>query len=132
MSKYKGDLEGFPEEVVEAMLDYQEEQGNERDVTVFETEIDRNGFSGDFSGGFTWRDTPEGFRFWQEVLGNKNFDLYFDKYPKKEVKVKVEEKEDVKEPMRCRIDLGGGNKVEFLIDTLDINFDKGFIDIKAK
>lgn len=129
MSKYKGELEGFPEEVVEAMLDYQEEQGNERDVTVFE----RDRGLGIDGGGFTWAVTVEGYGFWGEVLGNKNFDLYFDKYPKKDKDVKEEEEcREVKEPMRCRIDLGGGNKVEFLIDTLDINFDKGFIDIKSK
>lgn len=128
MSKYKGDLKGFPEEVVEAMLFYQEEQGHKRDVTVFE----RDRFSGDYDGGFTWRETVEGHEFWQEVLGNKNFDLYFDKYPKKEVKVEERECREVKEPMRCRIDLGGGNKVEFLIDALDINFDKGYIYLKAK
>lgn len=127
MSKYKGDLKGFPEEIVESMLDYQEEQGNERDVTVFEKDRFLGGYEGD---GFVWAETVEGYGFWHEVIVNKNFDLYFDKYPKKE-SVK-EEKEDVKEPMRCRIDLGGGNKVEFLIDTLDINFDKGYIDLKAK
>lgn len=123
MSKYEGDLKGFPEEIVEAMLDYQEEQGNERDVTVFE----RDRFEAGIYGGFTWRETVEGHNFWGKIIQRKDFDIFFDKYPKEEVTEGL-----VKEPMRCRIDLGGGNKVEFLIDTLDINFDKGYIDLKAK
>ena len=32
----KGKLEGFPKEIIARMLDCQEEQGNPRDVTVFE------------------------------------------------------------------------------------------------
>ena len=32
----KGQLEGFPKEIIARMLDCQEEQGNKRDVTVFE------------------------------------------------------------------------------------------------
>lgn len=123
MSKYKGDLEGFPEEIVEAMLEYQEEHGNGRDVTVFE----KDRFLGVYEGGFTWRETVEGYNFWEMILQRKDFDIFFDKYPKKEVTEGL-----VKEPMRCRIDLGGGNKVEFLVDSLDINFDKGYIDLKAK
>lgn len=43
--KYKGELEGFPE-VVEKMLERQVEQGNKRDVSVFE----RSKFIGFFFG----------------------------------------------------------------------------------
>ena len=32
----KGELEGFPKEIISRMLDCQEEQGNPRDVSVFE------------------------------------------------------------------------------------------------
>ena len=33
--------------------------------------------------GFVFEDTPEGSLFWVEVLGRSNFDLFFQKYPKK-------------------------------------------------
>lgn len=77
---YKGDLEGFPEEVIEKMLERQVEQGNERDVSVFEKE--RNVYKN--WGGFRWDNTSEGYSFWNEVIDNKDFDLFFEKYPNKE------------------------------------------------
>ncbi len=33
--------------------------------------------------GFVFEDSPEGGKFWVEVLGRSNFDLFFQKYPKK-------------------------------------------------
>jgi hypothetical protein len=69
---YKGNIEGFPEEVVWKMLDRQEEQGNKRDVTVFEW----NRF-----GGFIRTSTSEGEEFWLKVFLERNFKLFFVKYP---------------------------------------------------
>ena len=76
--EYKGELKGFPHEVVEKMLDYQEEHGNERDVSVFEGM--RRTLS--FDGGFNWDETIEGHIFWDNVISYKNFDLFFERYPK--------------------------------------------------
>ena len=75
---YKGQLEGFPKEIVERMLECQVEQGNEKDVSVFETILDADRYFG----GFTWRDTIEGSNWWSEVIDNKNFNMFFNKYPK--------------------------------------------------
>ena len=75
---YRGDLKGFPKEIVERMLECQVEQGNEKDVSVFETILDADRYFG----GFTWRDTIEGFNWWSEVIDNKNFNMFFNKYPK--------------------------------------------------
>lgn len=77
MSKYKGELEGFPDEVVEKMLEYQR---NKRDVTVFEKNC---------KSGFDWDRTPEKYNFWCDVIINRNFNLFFEKYPKKSTYPKV-------------------------------------------
>ena len=75
---YKGQLEGFPREIVERMLECQVEQGNPRDVSVFENILDADRYFG----GFTWRDTIEGSNWWSKVIDDKNFDTFFNKYPK--------------------------------------------------
>lgn len=80
---YKGQLEGFPPEIVEKMLYYQEKQGNKRDVSVFEKRKDS------YSSGFCWDSTEEKFDFWDDVINNKNFDLFFEKYPKQDVLLEI-------------------------------------------
>lgn len=79
--QFKGQLTGFPEEVVEQMLNEQEKQGNKRDVRVFEDYIisDKSDY------GFNWTDTELGYDFWDGVLSQKDFNLFFAKYPRKEV-----------------------------------------------
>ena len=74
----KGQLQGFPKEIIKRMLDYQEEQGNKRNVTIFEdrANVIKEG------GGFSWTYTYEGFHFWNHVINYKNFDFFFEKYPK--------------------------------------------------
>ena len=76
----KGQLIDFPKEIIARILDYQEEQGNKRDVTVFE----KSKFTPLEVGGFAWNRTKEKDVFWYEIISNKNFDLFFEKYPKKE------------------------------------------------
>jgi hypothetical protein len=69
--KYKGQLEGFPEHIVEAMLDEQVRQGNKRDVTVFENFKSES----KTSGGFTWADHKLGHEVWKAVIEDKDFYL---------------------------------------------------------
>ena len=78
----KGDLEGFPLEVIDKMIERQVEQGNIANVEVFETRRT----SDDSYKGFYWETTEEGCYFWTSVIDNKNFDLFFEKYPKEEEK----------------------------------------------
>ena len=78
MVEYKGELEGFPQEVVERMLEHQVEQNNKRDVSVFEKYTDR--CKG--KGGFTWASTIEGREFWKDVISYAKFEVFFGKYPK--------------------------------------------------
>lgn len=76
----KGDLKGFPKEVIARMLECQEEQGYQRDVSVFE----KHKSSTKAEGGFDWDKTKEKWWFWAEVINIKNFNAFFEKYPKKE------------------------------------------------
>lgn len=73
-----GDLKGFPIEVVERIVEYQVYQGNKADVSVFSEDLTRD----KACGGFDWEDTKEGFVFWESVIDYKNFDLFFERYPK--------------------------------------------------
>lgn len=78
----KGDLEGFPKEIISRMLECQVEQGNKRDVTVFE----RNVYSALDQGGFDWDTTIEKGIFWSEVISANNLKLFFKKYSKKDLR----------------------------------------------
>lgn len=78
---YKGQIKGFPQEVVEKMLERQVEQGNERDVSVFEEQKTR----GVKFGGFVWSNSEEGHVFWSNVIDYEDFDIFFEKHPKKEL-----------------------------------------------
>lgn len=73
-----GAIEDFPIEVVEKMIEHQVEQGNKPDVKAF-----RRFASNDAKGGgFTWENTIEGELFWDKVIGNRNFNVFFEMYPK--------------------------------------------------
>ena len=75
---YKGQIKDFPQEIVEKMLEYQVEQGNQRNVEVFEGFREAN----HKNKGFTWEKTPEGELFWGKVIFYENFSVFFKKYPK--------------------------------------------------
>lgn len=86
MTQYKGQLEGFPEEVVEKMLERQVEQGNEKNVSVFE----KDRFADKEEGGFAWNITEEGDSFWSDVIVEEDFERFFTFYPKEESSTQVE------------------------------------------
>jgi hypothetical protein len=77
----KGQLEGFPKEIIARLLECQEEQGNKRDIKVFEKYKD----SAKSEGGFDWDKTEEEDIFWGEVIVKEDFDLFFEEYPKQGV-----------------------------------------------
>lgn len=74
----KGDINDFPIEIVQRMVDCQVKQGNYPDVIVFQnrnkTDLEHRGFA--------WSKTEEGLGFWDAVICEKNFNLFFQKYPK--------------------------------------------------
>ena len=80
MFSYGGQIADFPIEVVLKILERQVEQGNPRDVSVFENEV----YASIRQRGFTWDITQEGGAFWRDILYNKNFQLFFERYPKKD------------------------------------------------
>lgn len=80
-----GEIKDFPIEVVEKMIERQVEQGNEADVRVFQEH------KTSYSPGFDWDETVEGFGFWNSIIDEKNFDLFFEKYPKEEEEKKEED-----------------------------------------
>ena len=75
-----GEIKDFPIEVVQAMVDEQVMQGNNADVVVFQNSATENCRVG----GFTWERAVRGRDFWNDVINNKNFNLFFQKYPKKQ------------------------------------------------
>lgn len=68
-----GDLKDFPIEVVQKMLEEQVRQGYKANLTMFQEGRDD---------GFSWLDSPEGVDFWGRIIYEKNFDLFFKKYPR--------------------------------------------------
>lgn len=76
--EFKGEIKGFPVEVVEKMLEHQVAQGNKREVSVFE---DRKA-AWRIEGGFEWEETIEGHCFWSDVISDKKFDVFFKRYPR--------------------------------------------------
>ena len=75
---FQGELAGFPVEIVNAMLNEQALQNNKRDITVFEI----NRIAGVDSGGFDWGKCKDSDLFWRAVISDKEFKVFFDKYPK--------------------------------------------------
>lgn len=121
---YKGELEGFPKEVVNKMLDYQYEQTGKRDITVLEKNME----SGTMCKVFDWKKTPEGDIFWGEVIVFRNFDLFFERYPKKESEPVQEQPATCTEPVEINspyyYTIGGVQPID-LIEAKDLNFNLG-------
>lgn len=74
-----GNIKDFPIEVVDKMIEEQVKQGNCPNVEVFQ----RYANADTADGGFNWSDTKDGDDFWMEVIDDGNFELFFEKYPKK-------------------------------------------------
>lgn len=75
-----GEIKGFPIEVVRKMVEEQVRQGNKADVSIFQ----KKNYADKENGGFKWKDTKEGFKFWDTVIIYEEFDKFFEKYPKQE------------------------------------------------
>lgn len=74
----KGQLEGFPLEVVKAMIEEQVRQGNEPNVEVFQNWYD---ITKDF-GGFDFKNSKYGYNFWHKVIHYGDFNYFFENYKK--------------------------------------------------
>lgn len=76
----KGDIEGFPVEVIAKMLERQYERTGAVSVSVFEK--DKIAFA--YQSGFDWDKTLEGDSFWHGVIMMRNFSEFYKRYPKAE------------------------------------------------
>ena len=113
------DLENFPIEVVEKMLEYQYKQLGKIDIAVFQYN------RADAMKGFSWEDTIEGHEFWNYVIAKKRFDVFFERYAKsKEVYIRgdVHNGENVIKELESR---GGINHHNYFGD---VNGQLYFID----
>lgn len=75
--EFTGEIESFPTPVVAMMMAEQWNQGKPTNIEVFfkDSEADKA------IGGFDWVVSPEGEEFWERVIGNKDFDFFFETYP---------------------------------------------------
>ncbi|MBS3739658.1 MAG: hypothetical protein KGY51_11805 [Psychroflexus sp.] len=80
------DFDKLPKEIQEKMLERQLEQGNKIDPNVFREDI----YAGKEKKGFDWNETKEDHKFWWKVIDKENFDVFFEKYPKKKRPLKAE------------------------------------------
>ena len=69
---FKGQIDWIPDFIGEELMKQQERQGNERDITVFERNIE----SCQVGGGFDWIESVQGFAFWQDVLIERDINLF--------------------------------------------------------
>lgn len=72
-----GEIEDFPIEIVQKMVDYQVAQGNKADVTVFQ----KCATAAQPDGGFNWTNTEE-YMDWMDIIFYREFDLFFKHNPK--------------------------------------------------
>lgn len=76
-----GDIAGFPLmlvlDIVERTLDEGVCPGNVVDI-MEDLSIDR-------SNCFNWSGSIEGWRFWNRVIGEKEFNVYFERFPSRSV-----------------------------------------------
>ncbi len=86
----KGDIEGFPIEVVKWMLREQVAQGNKEDVTIYEK------YRSSTKNGFAWSES----KFFTEeecikIIKGEQYDVFFAKYPKEKAPTEPYEKGEI-------------------------------------
>ena len=85
---FKGQIDWLPDFIGEELMNQQELQGNKRDISVFEKDIQSNCI---FKG-FDWDETKQGDYFWEKVLIEKDINLFLAWF-KPELEVFDDEKE---------------------------------------
>lgn len=112
MSNYKvtekdliRNIEGFPIEVVEKMLEKQQIQRGYTNITTLQDSV---------CGTFQWCNTSEGHDFWRKVILNKDFNLFFKKYPKKSKYVYIyqDSTKNPKDVINTLVKYGGINSLK--------------------
>lgn len=125
-----GAIKDFPIVLVEKMIEEQVKQGNKADVEVFQ----KNASTDAEDGGFDWDKTNDDIDFWQEVIGEGNFDLFFEKYPKKAKLVYIVGDSEIGENIIKTLEKNGGiNEHNYKGDRDDVLYyiepNNNFIEI---
>ena len=100
-----GQIANFPLEVVERMVYEQVNQFIKPDPTVFA----KSKTACAVQGGFTWSETKDGHSFWYDVIRLNDFNVFFERYPKKYME-DCSQKSDSKLVYAIGV-LGNGEKV---------------------
>lgn len=72
----RGDIGGYPIEIIQAAVDRGVEQGNDANDVIRRLQAT-------VGGGFEWSRTLEGHRFWQQIMCRQKFNIFFQRYPRK-------------------------------------------------
>ena len=119
-----GDIKDFPIEVVQAMVDEQVRQSNKADASVFAN--DR--ISGSFCGGFGWNRALDKSPFWENVICNKHFELFFTKYPKTNNKMQEEKSIKIQIPDGYEIDEAKSSFTEIKFKPIESKYPDSWED----
>ena len=109
------ELENFPIEVVEKMLQKQYKQANKIDISVFQ----KNRCSDIQHDGFRWEDTIEGHEFWSKVIRYEKFDVFFERYPKLSKNVYIYGDDKLYENVIKTLEKRGGINAKGLLGNSD-------------
>ena len=104
------------------MLEHQKQQNGKIDISVFQN----SRCSDKRCKGFSWEDTTEGHNFWNNVVRNKKFDVFFERYPKVSKNVYIRgDRKNAKNVIKELESRGGINKYKYAGNTNDMLY---FID----
>lgn len=78
LSWKSSDFNTYPKDIQNLMLQRQSEAGNTIDDSIFIKCPEAS----NLHGGFNWRDTLEGEIFWDNIIGNGQFHIFYDVYRK--------------------------------------------------
>ncbi len=71
-----GEIAGYPIEIIQAAVDRGVEQGKDANRVIRKLQYST-------SSGFSWAGTPEGNRFWRQIMCEHKFYMFFQRYPRK-------------------------------------------------
>ena len=104
-----GELREFPLAIVQKMIERQVMQGNPANVKVFQADTTAE----QLDGGFEWEDSPEGWDFWNDVIVNMEFNVFFQRYPESNRVYIVSDRENGENVIKTLEKYGGINEHNF-------------------
>lgn len=71
----RGAIAGYPIEIIQMAVDRGVEQGCDANCVIQSLQFSA-------SGGFSWSGTPEGLKFWLQIMSRHKFRIFFQRYPR--------------------------------------------------